>query len=99
MQLSIEEISNQILKNEKINDWSIRWWMSPPSQCDHHIKEIWISESYKSQPIYYQFEILLHEISHIENKNHDHLFFERLGNLFLKYSFFFNNICTEETIK
>jgi predicted metal-dependent hydrolase len=82
----IKFIAKEIFLGEKIEGWKISWWKSPPSECHHSLKEIWISESYQNQPLEYQFEILLHEISHIFCNDHSPEFYKIYGSLMVKYS-------------
>lgn len=87
--MTIKYIAKRVLKKEDYSNWNIRWWTSPPSICNADTKSIWISENWKNQPLYYQYEIVLHEISHIEHKEHDDNFYKQYGELLRKYSYFF----------
>ena len=83
---SIHEIADTVMREEGLNEWVITWWTSPPSECHVEQKQIWISEGYKNVPLHYQYEILLHEISHIASQKHDELFYTRYAELLKKYS-------------
>ena len=84
----IENIASEILKQEGFGDWKIDWWLSPPSECINDFKTIIISDTYKNEPLCYQFEILIHEISHCYFLDHDFSFYDKMGELLQKYAYF-----------
>lgn len=86
--MDIKSVASEILIREKLTEWKIDWWVCPPSECISDIKIIRISELYKDQMICYQFEIVIHEISHCFIKDHNSDFYKKMAELLNRYSFY-----------
>ena len=95
----IEKIGKQVFHNEGYNEWSLRW--SIDNECIKDLKIIHLDKSLLNSPVYYIFEILMHEVAHIrfddDNYNHyaehDAAFYKEYGRLLMEYANTMYDLC------
>ena len=87
----VDSFAYGILYDLGFEDWKIEWSKASPGLCIHETRTILMPLKFlMTQPLWYAFEYVLHEIAHINTykgygDGHDNIFFSQYADLIKRY--------------